>query len=199
MLYIRALHTRTADGVDMGFQNGVARVEIRHFWGNQGSRKFMESRAGHAGPELAQGGGIAPGTASPQSCGCMAEEPIALHRAEARPAARNPSWGGSVWTAAKVCFDRAELHRILTLYGRMVAAGQWRDYAMDFLDDRAVFSAYRRTSEVPVYTIVKQPRLRARQGQYSLVAATGLVLKRGHELDQVLRVLEKKLIKVLAD
>ena len=129
----------------------------------------------------------------------MAEEPIAFSRAEARPPARNPNWGGSVWTAAKIRFDRIELNRILTLYGRMVAAGEWRDYAIDFLDDRAVFSAYRRTSEVPLYTIVKQPKLKAKQGQYSVIAATGLVLKRGHELDQVLRVLEKKLIKALAD
>ena len=129
----------------------------------------------------------------------MSEEPIAFSRAEARPPARNPNWGGSVWTAAKVRFDRIELNRILTLYGRMVAAGEWRDYAIDFLDDRAVFSAYRRTSEVPLYTIVKQPRLKAKQGQYSVIAATGLVLKRGHELDQVLRVLDKKLIKALAD
>ena len=129
----------------------------------------------------------------------MAEEPIALHRAEARPPARNPNWGGSVWTVAKVRFDRIELNRILTLYGRMVAAGEWRDYAIDFLDDRAVFSAFRHTSEVPLYTIVKQPKLKAKQGQYAVIAATGLVLKRGHELDQVLRVLEKKLIKALAD
>ena len=129
----------------------------------------------------------------------MAEEPIAFSRAEARPSARNENWGGSVWTAAKIRFDRVELNRILTLYGRMVAAGEWRDYAIDFLDDRAVFSAFRRTSEVPLYTIVKQPKLKAKQGQYSVIAATGLVLKRGHELDQVLRVLEKKLIKALAD
>jgi hypothetical protein len=129
----------------------------------------------------------------------MAEEPIAFSRAEARPPARNPNWGGSVWTAAKIRFDRIELNPILTLYGRMVAAGEWRDYAIDFLEDRAVFSVYRRTSEVPLYTIVKQPRLKAKQGQYSVIAATGLVLKRGHELDQVLRVLEMKLIKALAD
>ncbi len=129
----------------------------------------------------------------------MAEEPIALHRAEVRPTARNPGWGGSVWTAAKVRFDRAELNRILTLYGRMVAAGEWRDYAIDFLDDRAVFSAYRRASEVPLCTIVKQPKLKAKQGQYSVIAATGLVLRRGHDLDQVLRVLDKKLVKALAD
>ncbi len=122
----------------------------------------------------------------------MAEEPIALHRAET--SARNP-----VWNVAQVRFDRAELNRILTLYGRMVSAGEWRDYAIDFLEDRAVFSAFRRTSEVALYTIVKQPKLKAKQGQYSVIAATGLVMKRGHELDQVLRVLEKKLIKALAD
>jgi hypothetical protein len=126
----------------------------------------------------------------------MAEEPIAFSRAEVRPAAWNSGWGG---TAAKVRFERTELNRILTLYGRMVAAGEWRDYAIDFLEDRAVFSAFRRTSETALYTIVKQPRLKAKQGQYSVIAATGLVLKRGHELGQVLRVLEKKLIKVLAD
>ncbi len=122
----------------------------------------------------------------------MAEEPIALHRAEV--SARTP-----VWNVAQVRFDRAELNRILTLYGRMVSAGEWRDYAIDFLEDRAVFSAFRRTSEVALYTIVKQPKLKAKQGQYSVIAATGLVMKRGHELDQVLRVLEKKLIKALAD
>lgn len=121
-----------------------------------------------------------------------------LRRAEARPAARNLIWGGSAWTASQIRFDRAELHRILTLYGRMVAAGEWRDYAMDFLDDRAVFSAYRRTSEVALYTIVKQPKLRARHGQYGVIAATGLVLKRGHDLAQVLRVFDNKLIKALA-
>jgi hypothetical protein len=122
----------------------------------------------------------------------MAEEPIALHRADV--SARNP-----VWNVAQVRFDRAELNRILTLYGRMVSAGEWRDYAIDFLEDRAVFSAFRRTSEVALYTIVKQPKLKAKQGQYSVIAATGLVMKRGHELDQVLRVLEKKLIKALVE
>lgn len=129
----------------------------------------------------------------------MTEEPIALHRAEVRPTARNPNGGGPVGTSAKVRFDRRELNRILTLYGRMVAAGEWRDYAIDFLDDRAVFSAYRRTSEMPLYTIVKQPKLKAKQGQYSVISATGLVLKRGHELDPVLRVFDRKLMKALAD
>jgi hypothetical protein len=119
-----------------------------------------------------------------------------FRRADARLSARIQGPGGSAWTAAKVRFDRGELNRILTLYGRMVAAGEWRDYALDFLDDRAVFSAYRRSSEAPLYVIVKQPKLKAKQGQYAVIAATGLVLKRGHELEPVLRVLDKKLIKV---
>ncbi|HEX3808795.1 MAG TPA: DUF2794 domain-containing protein [Rhizomicrobium sp.] len=101
-------------------------------------------------------------------------------------------------TPAQVRFDRAELNRILALYGRMVSAGEWRDYAIDFLGDRAVFSIYRRSSEVPLYIIEKNPKLRARQGQYAVIAAAGLVLKRGHELVQVLRVLERKLIKALS-
>jgi hypothetical protein len=107
-------------------------------------------------------------------------------------------YSGTGYTAAQVRFDRTELKRILTTYGRMVAAGEGRDYALDFLDDRAVFSVFRRTAEVPLYTIEKRPKLRAKQGQYAVVAAGGQILKRGHELAQVLRVLEKKLIKALA-
>jgi len=99
---------------------------------------------------------------------------------------------------ARVTFTRRELDRILNLYGRMVAAGEWRDYAIDFLDDRAVFSVFRRTSEIPLYRIEKNPALRNRQGQFSVIDATGQVLKRGHELDNVLRVFERKLIKALA-
>jgi hypothetical protein len=93
----------------------------------------------------------------------------------------------------RVTFDRHELDRILNLYGRKVAAGEWRDYAIDFLKDRAVFSIFRRSSEVPLYRIEKDPRLSRRQGAYSVVTATGLILKRGHELDRVLRVLDKSL------
>ena len=85
-----------------------------------------------------------------------------------------------------VTFERRELRRILGLYGRKVAAGEWRDYAIDFLKDRAVFSVFRRSSEVPIYRIEKNPRLARRQGIYSIVSATGLILKRGHELDRVL-------------
>src|ERR1700752_349978 len=93
--------------------------------------------------------------------------------------------------ASKVTFNRRELDRILSLYGRKVAAGEWRDYAIDFLKDRAVFSVFRRSSEVPIYRIEKNPRLARRQGIYSIISATGLILKRGHELDRVLGVLDK--------
>ena len=91
----------------------------------------------------------------------------------------------------RVTFDRRELDRIFGLYGRMVAAGEWRDYAIDFLRDRAVFSVFRRSSEVPIYRIEKNPRLARRQGAYSVVSATGLIVRRGHELDRVLRALDK--------
>jgi hypothetical protein len=101
--------------------------------------------------------------------------------------------GGSVASAPgnQVTFNRRELDRILGLYGRMVAAGEWRDYAIDFLRDRAVFSVFRRSSEVPIYRIEKNPRLARRQGAYSVVSATGLIVRRGHELERVLRALDK--------
>ena len=95
-------------------------------------------------------------------------------------------------------FDRQELNRILTIYGRMVAAGEWRDYALDFVEERAAFSIYRRTSEVPLYTVEKRPKLKTKQGQYAVIDASGHVLKRGHELENVLRIFERKLIKALA-
>jgi hypothetical protein len=93
----------------------------------------------------------------------------------------------------RVTFERRELARILGLYGRKVAAGEWRDYAIDFLKDRAVFSVFRRSSEVPIYRIEKNPRLARRQGAYSVISATGLIVRRGHELDRVLRALDKSL------
>ena len=89
-------------------------------------------------------------------------------------------------------FDRRELNEILMLYGRKVAAGEWRDYAIDFGPDRAVFSVFRHTSEVPLYHIEKHPKLGRRQGAYSVVAATGVVLRRGHDLSKVLRVLDTR-------
>jgi hypothetical protein len=91
----------------------------------------------------------------------------------------------------RVSFDRSELQAILNLYGRMVAAGEWRDYAIDFTPDKAVFSIYRRSSEMPLYRIEKDPKLARKQGAYSVIVSTGLILKRGHELDRVLRVLDK--------
>jgi hypothetical protein len=96
---------------------------------------------------------------------------------------------------AGVSFDRSELSTILNLYGRKVAEGEWRDYAMDFLRDRALFSIYRRASERPLYVIEKNPRLRGRQGQYMVLGQDGRVLKRGHELGNVIRVLEFALVK----
>jgi hypothetical protein len=96
-------------------------------------------------------------------------------------------------TPNEVKFDHHELRRILDLYGRMVAAGEWRDYAIDFLKDRAVFSVFRRASEIPIYRIEKNPRLSRKQGAYSVISATGLILRRGAELDRVLRVLDKSL------
>lgn len=94
---------------------------------------------------------------------------------------------------SQVSFDHRELRAIMNVYGRQVAAGEWRDYAIDFHRDRAVFSVFRRTSEVPLYRIEKVPELARRQGAYAVFAASGLVLKRGQELERVLRVLDKKL------
>src|ERR1700736_1295485 len=97
-----------------------------------------------------------------------------------------------------VTFERRELRRILGLYGRMVAAGEWRDYAIDFLKDRAVFSVFRRASEVPIYRIEKNPKLARRQGAYSVISATALSVRRGHELDRVLRALDRSAFSVVA-
>jgi len=96
-----------------------------------------------------------------------------------------------------VAFERRELDLILRLYGRMVAANEWRDYAIDHLTDRAVFSVYRRASEVPLFQIVKDPKLARRQGAFAVIAAGGRILKRGHELARVLGIFETglKLVK----
>ncbi|HWZ07820.1 MAG TPA: DUF2794 domain-containing protein [Bradyrhizobium sp.] len=108
---------------------------------------------------------------------------------EARAAARNAAATG---LSNRVTFNRHELNRILNLYGRMVADGEWRDYAIDFLLDRAVFSIFRRAAEVPIYRIEKDPRLARKQGIYSVISAGGLILRRGHELDRVLLVIDRK-------
>ena len=112
-------------------------------------------------------------------------------RAVARTATASPSTSGPLPNG--VAFNRLELNRILNLYGRMVADGEWRDYAIDFLKDRAVFSVFRRASEVPIYRIEKDPRLARKQGMYSVISATGLILRRGHELERVLLAIDRKL------
>jgi hypothetical protein len=93
-----------------------------------------------------------------------------------------------------VAFHRRELSVILQLYGRMVAAGLWRDYGISMLRDVAIFAIFRHSAEHPLYRIEKRPRLSGRQGQYSVVAMDGRILKRGSDLAQVVRVLERKLI-----
>ena len=92
-----------------------------------------------------------------------------------------------------VCFDRHELNTILNVYGRRVAAGEWRDYALDMEKDRAVFSIFRRTSEMPIYRIEKNPKLARKQGAYCVISASGQILKRGTELRRVLSIFDKHL------
>ena len=92
-----------------------------------------------------------------------------------------------------IAFDRRELSQILDIYGRKVASGEWRDYAIDTLREKAVFSVFRRASETPLYRIEKAPKLSRRQGAYSVIAATGLILKRGSDLSRVLRALDRGL------
>ena len=120
---------------------------------------------------------------------------MSLISEDADPSGSHAAARTAVATAApnRVTFNRFELHRILNLYGRMVADGEWRDYAIDFLRDRAVFSVFRRASEVPIYRIEKDPRLVRKQGIYSVISASGLILRRGHELDRVLLVIDRKL------
>lgn len=96
-----------------------------------------------------------------------------------------------------VAFQRNELSVILSLYGRMVAAGEWRDYGISTLREVAVFSVFRRTAENPLYRIEKRPKLRQRQGMYAVIGMEGQVLKRGPDLKAVLRVLERRLIRAV--
>jgi hypothetical protein len=125
----------------------------------------------------------------------LKEAPMSFSAGEADPSEFRGGEPQTVQNLAprNVTFNRRELDRILDLYGRKVAAGEWRDYAIDFLKEKAVFSIFRRASEMPLYRIEKDPRLARRQGAYSVVSVTGLILKRGHELDRVLRVLDPSL------
>jgi hypothetical protein len=98
---------------------------------------------------------------------------------------------------AVVFFERRELDVLLRLYGRMVAAGEWRDYGIDGLREAAVFSVFRRASEAPLYRIEKRPSLARRQGAWAVIGQGGVVLKRGHDLDQVLKLFEPKRLRIV--
>ena len=104
---------------------------------------------------------------------------------------------GAKSPAVQVGFDRAEIFRIMDLYGRMVSAGLWKDYAIEFRPDAAAFWAFRRTAERPEYKIEKRPALRGKQGMWALIGEHGAVLKRGHELGSVLSPIERRLLKVV--
>lgn len=101
----------------------------------------------------------------------------------------NPARPPAPAPGARISFDRRELGIILSIYGSKVAQGEWRDYAIDAGHDKAVFSVFRRTSEVPLYRIEKTPRLARKQGPYAVIAPGGMILRRGHDLAQVVRVL----------
>ena len=103
---------------------------------------------------------------------------------------------GQKGTPSQVAFQRQELSLILNVYGQMVSNGDWKDYAMSFLKDRAVFAVYRKASEHALYSIEKIPALRDKQGQYCVIAPGGLILKRGHDLKTVLRVFDKQRFKI---
>ena len=115
----------------------------------------------------------------------------ASHHGEVRPLRPSPPQVGPV------TFDRHELRDILALYGRKVAEGEWRDYAIDFGRDMAVFSIFRRAAEYPLYRVVKDPKLAGKQGAFSVVTTTGLILKRGSDLKRVLAVLDRSRLKVV--
>lgn len=120
-------------------------------------------------------------------------EPIYLRPREAGASTFNGRVHYELAQSPVTVFNRRELDEILAVYARKVAAGEWRDYAIDMGRDRAVLSVFRRASEVPLFRIEKTPKLARRQGAYSVVAAHGRILKRGHELERVLAVLEPRI------
>ena len=117
-------------------------------------------------------------------------DPIVLPRGIA---ARARAAHGPILSSGKTSFSRGELDQILQVYGRKVAAGEWRDYAIDMLGERAVFSVFRRACEIPLFRIEKNPRQGRRQGAYAVVAGSGAIVRRGHSLENVLKVLDKRL------
>ena len=129
---------------------------------------------------------LRPGLQRPISGGLSAKFQFRL-----RKMVFDPSHSAPASRQAGVFFERRELERLLRLYGRMVAAGEWRDYGMDSLPDAAVFSVFRRTAEAPLYRIEKRPSLARRQGAWAVLGQGGHILRRGHELDHVLRFFDK--------
>lgn len=119
-------------------------------------------------------------------------EPIQLSLRRSGPTSSVTRSGPAQSVPQTVAFNRQELSAILNVYGRMVAAGEWRDYAMDFDRETATFSVYRRASENPLYRIEKSPKLARKQGAYAVITSAGLILKRGHELARVLAVFDKR-------
>ena len=119
-------------------------------------------------------------------------EPISFKLVHLPQATIHPGEPASTRNQDIVSFHRKELDMLLQVYGRKVGAGEWRDYAIDMLKDRAVFSVFKRTSDVPLFSIEKAPKLARRQGAWSVTNASGQILKRGHELANVLKILEKK-------
>ncbi len=133
----------------------------------------------------------AEGQASQDNAATVSRPPE--RRLHAVPSAPAPATSAAQSSASSVVsFNKDELREILNVYGRMVAAGEWRDYAIDFNPQRATFSIFRRSSEMPLYRIEKDPKLARKQGVYSVITATGLILKRGHELARVISVLDKR-------
>ncbi len=120
-------------------------------------------------------------------------EPIKLRPSGSlRLVVNHGSSSKSAATPRQISFDRRELTQIFSVYGRKVADGEWRDYAIDARKEKAVFSIFRRASECPLYRIEKQPRLSRKQGAYAVVAASGQILKRGHDLVQVLKSIDRR-------
>ena len=122
---------------------------------------------------------------------------VDLHFEQRKPWCMNAPTPFPGPSPSQIAFHRTELNAILSLYGRFVAAGEWRDYGISHLKDVAIFSVFRRTAETPMYRIEKRPSLRMKQGQYVVIGMEGRILKRGNDLRQVLRVLERKLIRVV--
>lgn len=119
-------------------------------------------------------------------------EPIQFRPSRATRLVERTNHSPTAKPIPQTAFNRKELTEILSVYGRKVADGEWRDYAIDSLKEKAVFSVFRRSSECPLYRIEKQPKLSRKQGAYSVIAASGMILKRGHDLAQVLRVIDRR-------